>query len=98
MIHYEHEIGVPFRYHHCWDVLKDSLKFQEITFPNFNQGSEGSSKRHKSTGSSSFNTESREANINLNTTVGDNDDDDVQKIRRPQGRDKNRVKIIGIGI
>ncbi|GKG62683.1 hypothetical protein Tco_0636414, partial [Tanacetum coccineum] len=53
--------------------------------PTFNTGSEGSSKRHKSTGSSSFNTESEEA-INLNTTVGDNDDDDVQEIRRPQGR------------
>ncbi|GKB93529.1 reverse transcriptase domain-containing protein, partial [Tanacetum coccineum] len=89
MIHYEHEIGVPFRYHHCWDVLKDSLKFQEITFPNFNQGSEGSSKRHKSFGSSSFNTESGDASINLNTTVAD--EDEMQEIRRPCGRDKARV-------
>ncbi|GJX05357.1 hypothetical protein Tco_0191273 [Tanacetum coccineum] len=55
------------------------------------RGSEGSSKRHKSTGSSSFNTESGEASINLNTTVGDNDDDDVQEIRRPQGRDKAKA-------
>ncbi|GJX25163.1 hypothetical protein Tco_0231459 [Tanacetum coccineum] len=77
---------------------------QEIAIPTFNTGSEGSSKRHKSTGSSSFNTESGEASINLNTTVGDNDDDDVQEIRRPQGRDKAKAsekrgtKIIGIVI
>ncbi|GKC89648.1 hypothetical protein Tco_1150297, partial [Tanacetum coccineum] len=37
------------------------------------------------------NTESGEASINLNTTVGDNDDDDVQEIRRPQGRDKAKA-------
>ncbi|GKE31912.1 hypothetical protein Tco_1451234 [Tanacetum coccineum] len=47
LIHYQDETGVPFKFRHCWDVLKDSPKFQEITFPNFNQGSEGSSKRHK---------------------------------------------------
>nr|GEV26846.1 hypothetical protein [Tanacetum cinerariifolium] len=54
MLHYEHETRVPFRYRHCWDVLKDSPKFQEIAFPNFNQRYEGSSKRHKSSGSSSL--------------------------------------------
>ncbi|GJT12411.1 hypothetical protein Tco_0859453 [Tanacetum coccineum] len=37
-------------------------------------GSEGSSKRHKSSGSSSFNTESGDASINLNTTVADEDE------------------------
>ncbi|GJS32711.1 glutathione S-transferase T3-like protein [Tanacetum coccineum] len=75
----------PFR------ILEDHPKWQEIAIPTFNTGSEGSSKRHKSTGSSSFNTESGEASINLNTTVGDNDDDDVQEIRRPQGRDKAKA-------
>ncbi|GJR26133.1 hypothetical protein Tco_1102365 [Tanacetum coccineum] len=50
----------------------------------------GGSKRHKSSGSSSFNTESGEASINLNTNVGDNDEDEVQEIRRPQGKDKAR--------
>ncbi|GJX35217.1 reverse transcriptase domain-containing protein [Tanacetum coccineum] len=89
MIHYEHETGVPFRYHHCWDVLKDSPKFQEIAFPNINQGSKESSKRHKSSGSSSFNTESGDASIHLNTTVSD--EDEVQEIRRPGGRDKARA-------
>nr|GEX67207.1 reverse transcriptase domain-containing protein [Tanacetum cinerariifolium] len=64
-------------------------KFQEIQFPNFNQGSEGSSKRYKSSGSSSLNTESRDASINLNTIVVD--EDEVQEIRRPGGRDKARA-------
>ncbi|GJW99566.1 RNA-directed DNA polymerase [Tanacetum coccineum] len=49
-------------------------EIQEITFPNFNQWSEGSSKRHKSSGSSLFNTESGDASINLNTTVADEDE------------------------
>nr|GEW52416.1 hypothetical protein [Tanacetum cinerariifolium]GEW55438.1 hypothetical protein [Tanacetum cinerariifolium] len=52
-------------------------------------GSEGSSKRHKSSGFSSFNTESRDASINLNTTVAD--EDEVHEIRRPEGRDKARA-------
>ncbi|GJR32710.1 putative reverse transcriptase domain-containing protein [Tanacetum coccineum] len=72
-------------------ILKDHPKWQEIAIPTFNTGSEGSSKRHKSTSSSSFNKESGEASINLNTTVGDNDDDDVQEIRRPRGRDKAKA-------
>ncbi|GKF63149.1 reverse transcriptase domain-containing protein [Tanacetum coccineum] len=89
MIHYQVETGLPFKFCHCWDVLKDSPKLQEIAFPNFNQGSEGSSKRHKSSGSSSFNTESRDTSINLNTTGAD--EDEVQEIRRPAGRDKARA-------
>ncbi|GJS99637.1 reverse transcriptase domain-containing protein [Tanacetum coccineum] len=89
MIHYQAECGLPFKFRHCWEVLKDSLKFQEIAFPNFNQGSQGSSKRHKSSGSSSFNAESGDASINLNNTV--NDKDDVQEIRRPEGRDKAKA-------
>ncbi|GKF13851.1 hypothetical protein Tco_0055313 [Tanacetum coccineum] len=48
------------------------------------------SKRHKSSGSSSFNTESGEASINLNTNVGDSDEDEVQEIRRLEGMDKAR--------
>nr|GEV69393.1 hypothetical protein [Tanacetum cinerariifolium] len=81
-----------FKLRHCWEILKDRPKWQEIAISNFNTGSEGGSKRHKSSGSSSFNTESREASINLNTTVGDdNDEDEVQEIRRPQGRDKARA-------
>nr|GEZ83052.1 hypothetical protein [Tanacetum cinerariifolium] len=56
-----------------------------------NERSEGSSKRHKSTGSNSFNTESGEASINLNSNVGDNNEDDVQEIRRPDGKDKAKA-------
>ncbi|GJV53545.1 hypothetical protein Tco_1449286 [Tanacetum coccineum] len=48
----------------------------------------GGSKRYKSSGSSSFNTESVKASINLNGNVGDNEEDEVHKIRRPMGRDK----------
>ncbi|GKA94790.1 ribonuclease H-like domain-containing protein [Tanacetum coccineum] len=39
----------------------------------------------------SFWYESGEASINLNTNVGDNDEDDVQEIRRPGGKDKARA-------
>ncbi|GJV26738.1 hypothetical protein Tco_1383186 [Tanacetum coccineum] len=60
MIHYQDETGVPFKFRHCWDVLKDSPKFQEIAFPNFNQGSEGSSKRHKSSGSKNSTTRDKD--------------------------------------
>ncbi|GKC63848.1 hypothetical protein Tco_1096446 [Tanacetum coccineum] len=67
-----------------------SPKFQEITFPNFNQGSQGSSKRHKSSGFNSFNAESGDASINLNNTV--NDEDDVQEIRRPGAGTKRKIK------
>ncbi|GJW11725.1 hypothetical protein Tco_1577552 [Tanacetum coccineum] len=71
------------------EILKDDPKWQEIAIPKFSTGF-GGSKRHKSSGSSSFNTESGEASINLNTNVGDNDEDEVQEIRRPKGRDKAR--------
>nr|GEU80104.1 hypothetical protein [Tanacetum cinerariifolium] len=90
MIHYEVETGIPFKLRHCWEVLRDRPKWQEIALPKFSTGS-GGSKRHKSSGSSSFNIESGEASINLNTNVGDNNEDEVQKIRRPNGRDKARA-------
>nr|GEY00191.1 hypothetical protein [Tanacetum cinerariifolium] len=89
MVYYQAECGPPFIFRHCWDVLKYSLKFQEIAFPNFNQGSQGSSKMHKSSGSSLFNAESRDASINLNNIV--HDEDDVQEIRRLEGRDKAKA-------
>ncbi|GKE48364.1 hypothetical protein Tco_1479622 [Tanacetum coccineum] len=49
----------------------DSLKWKEIALLNFNTGCEGCSKRQKSSGSISFNTESGDASINLNTSVAD---------------------------
>nr|GEU30983.1 hypothetical protein [Tanacetum cinerariifolium] len=85
---YQIDTNIPFKLHHCWEVLKDHPKRQEIAIPTFNTGSEGSSKRHKSTSSSSLNTKSGEASINLNYNVSDNDKDNVQEIRRPEGRDK----------
>ncbi|GKB16082.1 putative reverse transcriptase domain-containing protein, partial [Tanacetum coccineum] len=89
MIHYEIETGIPFKLRHCWEILKDRPKWQEIALPKFSTGS-GGSKRHKSSSSSSFNIESGKASINLNTNVGDNDEDEVQEIQRPEGRDKAR--------
>ncbi|GKD89418.1 hypothetical protein Tco_1364925 [Tanacetum coccineum] len=77
MIHYEIDTGLPFKLRHYWKILKDHPKCQEIAIPSFNTGFEGGSERHKSTGSSSFNTESGEASINLNTNVDNNDEDEV---------------------
>ncbi|GJV28486.1 uncharacterized mitochondrial protein-like protein [Tanacetum coccineum] len=50
--------------------------------------SEGSGKRYKKSGSSSFNTEFGKTSINLNVDVGDDEEDEVHKIQRPIGRDK----------
>ncbi|GJW87135.1 RNA-directed DNA polymerase, eukaryota [Tanacetum coccineum] len=91
MIHYQAETGLPFKYRHCWEVLKDSPKWQEIPLPKLSRESEGDSKRHKSSSSSSFNTEFGDTSINLNTNVGDNDEDGVQEIRRPKGKDTVRA-------
>nr|GEV83609.1 hypothetical protein [Tanacetum cinerariifolium] len=91
MIHYEIDTELPFKLRHYWEILKDHPKWQEIAISNFKTRSEGGSKRHKSTGSSSFNTESEEASINLNTNVDDNNEDEVQEIHRPRGRDKARA-------
>nr|GEW29160.1 hypothetical protein [Tanacetum cinerariifolium] len=71
-------------------VLKDRPKWKEIAMLKFSTKSEGS-KRHKLSGSNSFNQKSGEASVNLNTNVGDNDEDEVQEVRRPKGRDKARV-------
>nr|GEZ24539.1 hypothetical protein [Tanacetum cinerariifolium] len=53
-------------------------------------------KRYKSSGSSSFNTkESGEGSINLNTTVGDEDEHKVEEVCRPKpiGRDQAKRKM-----
>ncbi|GJT22364.1 ALP1-like protein [Tanacetum coccineum] len=91
MIQYQAETGLPFKFCHCWEVSKDSPKWQEIALSKFATESGGGSKRHKSSGSSLFNTESGNANINLNTNAGDNDEDEVQEIRRPGDRAKARA-------
>ncbi|GKC68213.1 hypothetical protein Tco_1100811 [Tanacetum coccineum] len=80
-----------FKYRHCWEILKDSPKWLSSELSKFATEYGEGSKRHKSSGSSSFNTESGNDSINLNTNVGDNDEDEVQEIRRPGGRDKARA-------
>ncbi|GKC80415.1 hypothetical protein Tco_1131189 [Tanacetum coccineum] len=45
-------------------------------------------KRSKTSRSSSFNTESGDASINLNVDAGDDDGDEVQELQRQIGRDK----------
>nr|GEW47562.1 hypothetical protein [Tanacetum cinerariifolium] len=40
-IHYEIDTRLSFKLRHCWEILKDHPKWQEIAIPNFNTGSEG---------------------------------------------------------
>ncbi|GKE14115.1 hypothetical protein Tco_1421692 [Tanacetum coccineum] len=69
------------RFWRTWKVKQNNTVIEQ---------SGGGSKRYKSYGSSTFNTESGVASINLNTNVGDNDEDEGQEIRRQMGRDKAR--------
>ncbi|GJW53804.1 carbonyl reductase [NADPH] 1-like protein [Tanacetum coccineum] len=91
------EYGVPFTLLYCWEVLKESSKWSSGEVPLFMQEREdGNNKRYKSSGSSSFNTkESGEGSINLNTTVGDEDENEVEEVhrRKPMGRDQAKRKI-----
>ncbi|GJY54109.1 hypothetical protein Tco_0445773 [Tanacetum coccineum] len=80
LIHYQAETENTFKYRHYWEVLKDSPKWTKQQLLKFATESRGGSKRHKSSGYSSFNTESGDVSINLNTNVGDNDEDEVQEI------------------
>ncbi|GKE47695.1 hypothetical protein Tco_1478953 [Tanacetum coccineum] len=103
LIDYQAETRTTFEYRHCWEILKNSPKWKQSELPKFATESRGGSKRYKSSGSSSFNTESVEASINLNTNVGDNNEDEVQEIRRLMGKEKvrdvtkkKRVKSIGV--
>ncbi|GKD53508.1 hypothetical protein Tco_1286895 [Tanacetum coccineum] len=58
---------------------------------------ERGSKRHKSSGFGSFNTESGEASINLNTNVDDNDEDEVDGNRDDSLRERTtRFRAIKI--
>nr|GEX10939.1 ribonuclease H-like domain-containing protein [Tanacetum cinerariifolium] len=38
MIHYEIDTGVAFKLHHCWEILKDRPKWQEVTLLKFSTG------------------------------------------------------------
>ncbi|GKA33297.1 RNA-directed DNA polymerase, eukaryota, partial [Tanacetum coccineum] len=88
IIDYEAETGTTFKLRHCWEILKGSLKWMQSEVPKFAAKSGEGSKRYKTSGSSSFNTDSEEASINLNANVGDDEEDEVKEVRRPIGRDK----------
>ncbi|GKE39770.1 hypothetical protein Tco_1463175, partial [Tanacetum coccineum] len=76
-------------------LCKECDKWNSGEVPLFMQErEEKKNKRYKSSGSSSFNTrESGEGSINLNTTIGD-EEDEVEKVRRPRlmGRDQAKKK------
>nr|GEV48262.1 hypothetical protein [Tanacetum cinerariifolium] len=56
-------------------------------------------KRYKSSGSSSFNTESGDASINMNVDARDDEENEVQEVeRRPKGMNKAKnLKKKGVG-
>ncbi|GKA18554.1 RNA-directed DNA polymerase, eukaryota [Tanacetum coccineum] len=94
---YQAEYGVSFTLLHCWEVLKDCEKWSSGEVPLFMQeGEDGKYKRYKSNGSSSFNTKDLgEGSINLNTTVGTEDEnemEEVQEVRRPKPMGKDQAK------
>nr|GEY32787.1 hypothetical protein [Tanacetum cinerariifolium] len=68
------------RFREC-TILKDSPKWMQSELPKFAAKSGGGSKRYKSSGSSSFNTESKKASINLNANVGDDEKDEEKEER-----------------
>nr|GEY89013.1 hypothetical protein [Tanacetum cinerariifolium] len=79
---YQAQYGVPFTLLHCWKDLKDSEKWRSGEIPKFMQErQDGMNKRYKSSGSSSFNTkDSGEGSINLNTTVGTEDENEMEEV------------------
>ncbi|GJU86321.1 putative reverse transcriptase domain-containing protein [Tanacetum coccineum] len=81
LVDYETETVTTFKLRHCWDILKGSPKWMQSEVPKFSAKSREGSKRYKTSWSSSFNTESGEASINLNANVGDDEEDEVQEIR-----------------
>ncbi|GJU45140.1 hypothetical protein Tco_1202406 [Tanacetum coccineum] len=101
LLDYEAETGVPFKLRHCWEVLKGSPKWMETKVLKFlAKSGEGSGKRYKKSGSSSFNTESGKASINLNVNVCDDEEDEVQ-VTNWQGQrerlyEEDRAESIGI--
>nr|GEX10897.1 hypothetical protein [Tanacetum cinerariifolium] len=94
---YQAEYVVPFTLLHCWEALKDNEKLRSGEIPKFMQErQDGMNKRYKSSGSSSFNTkDSGEGSINLNTTVGTEDEnemEEVQEVRRPKPMSRYQAK------
>ncbi|GJU76546.1 ALP1-like protein [Tanacetum coccineum] len=88
LVDHEAETGTTFKLRHCWEILKSSPKWMQSEISKIAAKSGGGNKRYKLSGSSSFNTESREVSINLNVDVDDDEEDEVQEIQRPVDRDK----------
>ncbi|GJU51929.1 protein YIPF6 [Tanacetum coccineum] len=87
----EDSVEVPFTLLHCWEVLKKCDKWNRQELPEFMKQS---SKRHKSSDDSSFNTRrSGEDSFNLNNTAGDKEDE-KEEVRpsRPINRDRAKRK------
>ncbi|GJS36228.1 hypothetical protein Tco_0534610 [Tanacetum coccineum] len=65
------------------------MKWWDSEVPKFGEN-KNDAKRSKTSGSSSLNTKSRDASINLNVDAGDDDEVEVQELQRPIGRDKTK--------
>ncbi|GKA10715.1 hypothetical protein Tco_0690148 [Tanacetum coccineum] len=92
----EAEFGVQFTLRHCWEVLRYILKWWEQEVPEFLKTN--AAKRSKTSGSSSFNTESGDASFNLNVDAGDEDENEVQELPSLIGKDKAKGwKKKGVG-
>ncbi|GKD80290.1 hypothetical protein Tco_1342911 [Tanacetum coccineum] len=80
LLDYEAQFGVPFTLCHCWEVLRKSLKWMDTQVPKFSANKKDG-KRYKTFGSSSFNTESGDATINLNVGAGNDEEDEVHELK-----------------
>ncbi|GKD47796.1 hypothetical protein Tco_1276772 [Tanacetum coccineum] len=79
LLDYEAEYEVPFTLRHYWKVSRKSSILMGSEVPKFD-GKKKDTKRYKTYGSSSFNTESGDASINLNVDVGDDEEDEVEEL------------------
>ncbi|GJV89351.1 putative ribonuclease H-like domain-containing protein [Tanacetum coccineum] len=77
LINYEVGHGMQFTLCHCWEVLKCSPKWNDTKVPKFLSNPQAS-KRYNTSRSSSFNTESGDASINLNVDVGNDEEDECK--------------------
>ncbi|GKA34441.1 gamma-glutamyltranspeptidase 1 [Tanacetum coccineum] len=96
LLDYEVKFGVPFTLRHSWEILKKSPKWWEQVVPKYSNPNVA--KKSKTSGSSSFNTESGDASFNLNVDAEDEDENEVKEIPRTMGKDKARgSKKKGVG-
>ncbi|GJV91710.1 ALP1-like protein [Tanacetum coccineum] len=93
LMDYEAETGTTFKLRHCWEILKDSPKWMQSELLKFTAKYRGGSKIYKSSGSSSFNTESGEASIHLNANVGYDDEDHVDGNRDGKSGERRTVSL-----